>query len=867
MNAQRHQRIKEVFGELCDQSPQQRRERLTRLSDTDPELAHDVEVLLKHSDTPAFDLDDVAQLSSLVGELSDGPIVEIPRPLRIGMYDVLDEIGQGGMGVVYLAQQHKPLERQVAIKVIRPGMDSRHVLARFDAERRTLAAMNHPGIASIHDAGVTDEGRPYFVMQHVQGERITSYCDKRELSIDDRLELFLKVCEAVLHAHQKGVIHRDLKPSNILIEDRDGVALPKVIDFGVAKAITTNISQETLHTSPGQLIGTPQYMSPEQTQVDSMHVDTRSDVFSLGALLYELLCGNTPIDADTLRSATFDQVCRMIREVEAIPPSRRVEQMPQEEAQQVAARRHVSRNELIRTLRGELDWITRTAMEKEPQRRYESVSALAADIRRFRSNEPVSAVPESATYRLQKFVRRNRGAVIAGSIVITLFLLLVSAIAIGAITYAMQADEIANQQQAIADTQRENAQQQQAIAEQERRNAEQAREVAAQAQEVARQAENNKQIVDFLDNLFTSVNPTKAAGPEYTLREFMDHAANRLRTDDTLPDEVRASLHNTVGASYAGLGDYRAAASHFRDAQALYERSIGMLDARPLRVMANLVHVLDILEEKTEALALGLKWMPVAETVLGPQGYETRMFYMNIAILYEDLNEPDEAEPLYRKAYERDKTVDGAIPATWMRSQLNYGTFLVKQHRMDDGAPLIEDAVAIANDFYGPDHPETLIARNNLVMLREMQGRLDDAAVISKELVEASKRELGPLHPSTLTRSRNLAVVYCKQKKFSDGEALLAPLYADAVQTLGYAHPEAIGVSEVLTACIAFQDRIEDATNFALDCYSHVLEEVPAEHGYARRAAKLVAESYDSWGKPDKYNEWLIKAGESPTGE
>jgi len=819
MNAKRHQRIKEIFGELCDQSPVERRARLHAISNDDPDLAHDVEVLLKHSDTPAFDLEDVAQLSSLVGEMADGPIIEIPRPLRIGMYDIIDQIGQGGMGVVYLAQQHRPLERHVAIKVIRPGMDSRQVLTRFDMERRTLAAMNHPCIAAVHDAGVTDEGRPYFVMQHVQGERITTYCDTHTLTIDERLDLFLNVCEAITHAHQKGVIHRDLKPSNILIEERDGIAVPKVIDFGVAKAMSTPIGEETLHTSPGQLLGTPQYMSPEQTQLDGTHVDTRSDIFSLGALLYELLCGNTPIDAETIRSASFDQVCRMIRETEPVPPSRRIEQLEPDDAMRVAQHRHMSVSELVRTLRGELDWITRTAMEKEPQRRYESVSALAADIRRYRRHEPVIAGPMSAGYRMKKFVRRHRGAALATCAVVL-------AIVGGAAA------------------------------------------VFLQARETAREADNNRQIVDFLDNLFTTANPTKGlGGTDMSLREFVTLASERLRTDDSLPDEVRASLHNTVGATFAGLGDLDTALSHFRDAWTLYERSIGMADSRPLRVVANLVHALDNLEEDDEALQLGTTWLPFAEETLGPDGYETRMFYTNMAILYEDLGRFDDAEHYYRTVLDIDQRIEGAIPATWMRSQLNLATFLINQRRIDEGAPLVMDCIAIAEEHYGPDHPETLLTKSNYIVLLERTDRLQEAAAMNLEVIESTRRELGAHHPATLRRIRNQAVLYARLGRFADAELLLTPLYPKAVAALGAAHPDVIGISELLTSAIAYQNRIEEAANFAITCYDRVLDEVPADHGYAKRAAMLVANAYDTWEKPEEYHEWLIKAGENPPSE
>jgi serine/threonine protein kinase/tetratricopeptide (TPR) repeat protein len=850
MNASRHQRIKEIFSELCDQSPQRRRFRLDTLSVTDPNLAHDVEALLLHSDSPAFDLDDVDQLSSLVGEIAAGPESAFARPQRIGAYDIVDEIGQGGMGVVYLAQQNKPLKRQVAIKVVRPGMDSRQVLMRFDMERRTLAAMNHPCIAAVHDAGVTEEGRPYFVMQHVEGTRITTYCDENTLSINERLDLFLKVCDAVMHAHQKGVIHRDLKPSNILIEERSGAAAPKVIDFGVAKAMSPLIGEETVHTAPGQMLGTPQYMSPEQTQLDSMHVDTRSDVFSLGALLYELLCGSAPIDAETIRSASFDQVCKLIREAAAVPPSRRIAHMQPDEAQRVAACRSASPGELARSLRGELDWITRTAMEKEPQQRYESVSALAGDIERFRKHEPVMAGPISTMYRTRKFVRRNRGAVVAGSIVIALFLLLVSAIAAGAVTYALQAREIANQQQAIAEKERENANQ--------------ANEVARQAQEAARQADNNQQIVEFMEGMLSSADPVNARGKDTTLREFTDHAAARLWVDQSLPGEVAASLHNTVGATYAGLGDYDNAERHFEESRDISLRLHGITDRRTLRSVGNLVYTLHAQHRFGEAYQLGAEHLPIAEDALGPYATETRLLTTNLAMAAEKAGDVAEAERLYRLNVERCGAMRDESPGYYQGAIVNLGVFFMEKGDFDGGEPLLRESLAIARDLHGENHPDTLIAMANIAALQQRRGNIEASHEMCAHIVEVSRQLLGPTHPMTLQRLRNLAIVTVILSEYSEAEQLLAPAFEQAAIALGHSHPDVIGIAEVFVTAISYQDRIEEAVNLALAEYALVCAEVDADHARAKRSAKLVAEAYDTWEKPDLYREWLVRAGEMP---
>jgi WD40 repeat protein/serine/threonine protein kinase len=381
---------------------------LDRACAGDPALRSQVERLLQAHQEPGPFMERPAP--ALVTTV-DEPLTERPGTV-IGPYKLREQLGEGGMGLVFVAEQQQPVRRKVALKVIKPGMDSQQVIARFEAERQALALMDHPHIAKVHDGGTTASGRPYFVMELVKGVPITAYCDQNRLTPRQRLELFLPVCQAVQHAHQKGIIHRDLKPSNVLVTVHDVQPVPKVIDFGVAKAIGQKLTDQTLYTGIAQLVGTPLYMSPEQAGFSGLDVDTRSDIYSLGVLLYELLTGLTPFDQDTLRKAGYDEMRRIIREDEPPKPSTRLSTLEKGKLSTICEQRGVESRKLSQQVRGELDWIVMKALEKDRIRRYESSSAFAADVLRYLNDEPVQACPPSAGYRLRKFVRRNKGAAV-----------------------------------------------------------------------------------------------------------------------------------------------------------------------------------------------------------------------------------------------------------------------------------------------------------------------------------------------------------------------------------------------------------------------------------------------------------------------
>jgi eukaryotic-like serine/threonine-protein kinase len=410
-----NQREEAIFEAALQLSGPQRTAYLENACAGDAALRRRVEALLEAHDKAGGFLDGPAAVPNKTILVSP-PLTEGPGTV-IGRYKILQKIGEGGCGIVYMAEQEEPVRRRIALKVIKLGMDTKSVIARFEAERQALAMMDHPNIARVLDAGATDTGRPFFVMELVRGIKITDYCDQNKLATEERLKLFTQVCNAIQHAHQKGIIHRDIKPSNILITLHDGVPVPKVIDFGIAKATQGRLTDQTLFTAFEQFIGTPAYMSPEQAEMSGLDVDTRSDIYALGVLLYELLTGRTPFDAKELLQSGLDELRRTIREKEPERPSTRLSTMLDADLTAVAQRRHLEAPKLIHLLRGDLDWIVMKSLEKDRTRRYETANGLAMDIQRYLSNDAVLARPPSNFYRFQKLVRRNKAAFVAASVV------------------------------------------------------------------------------------------------------------------------------------------------------------------------------------------------------------------------------------------------------------------------------------------------------------------------------------------------------------------------------------------------------------------------------------------------------------------
>jgi serine/threonine protein kinase/tetratricopeptide (TPR) repeat protein len=531
----------------------------------------------------------------------------------IGPYKLLEQIGEGGMGLVFMAEQTEPVRRKVALKVLKPGMDTRHVVARFEAERQALAIMDHPNIAKIHDGGVTPSGRPYFVMELVRGVPVTEFCDQHRFTTRRRLELFVTVCQAVQHAHQKGIIHRDLKPSNILVTLHDTLAVPKVIDFGIAKATTQPLTDRSLFTHFSQMIGTPLYMSPEQAEMNGLDVDTRSDVYSLGVLLYELLTGTTPFASERLKQIGFDEMRRVIREEEPPRPSQRVSTLQAATRSTLSEQRGTDVRTFDSMLRGELDWIVVRALEKDRNRRYESASAFAADVQRYLKNEAVEACPPSAGYRLRKFARRNNRALVTAAI---LLIALVSATAVST-WQAVTARE--------AQKQAENS------------------ELRATNEAAIARAVSEFLQKDLLGQAAGEAEPGQIFDGEahLTVKMALDRAAVEIGKRFKHQPLVEAAIQATFGEAYGKLFEYQLAVPHLQRAVELRKVHLGQDHPDTLETMRRLAHALYWVGQFQDAADLFQSLVEIHKALLGPDHPKTLRSMYSLVSTVEYAGQPD----------------------------------------------------------------------------------------------------------------------------------------------------------------------------------------------------------------------------------
>ncbi len=807
-------KARDLFMKALDLKPEQIDEFLDAACGDDVELRSRVQTLLDAHHQAGNFLSPSQSEKTLIGDaetdelgffLQGTPPGELSSGMTIGPYKLIERIGEGGMGAVWVASQAQPIKRKVAVKLIKAGMDSAQVLARFEAERQALAMMDHPNIARVLDGGMTTQGRPYFAMEYVKGVPLTEYCDQAKLSVKERLELFLPICHAVQHAHQKGIIHRDLKPSNILVCLFDGKPVPKVIDFGLAKAMHQSLTDRSHFTAHGMMVGTPLYMSPEQAELNNLDIDTRADVYALGVILYELLTGSTPLEEAQMREAAYGEVLRLIKEVDPPKPSTRLS--GSESLPSVAAQRNIDPRHLTRSITGDLDWVVMKALEKERTRRYDTANGLAEDIRRHLSDEPVSAGPPSTTYRMRKFIRRNRVGVIAASATAIALLFGV----VGTTCGMMWA--LSEQQEAVQAREAESKAKRAAVASAARANNEAIRAKAAE-QRIARtleevEAERDakdmarkqaERIVEFLTSVFQSPAPERD-GRDTKVIELLENAIEKLDTELADMPEQRSRLQTTLARTYHALGLQPEAIQLAEKAKSYYLENFGEDDVRTLSAMNDLALYYNHNSQRAKSFEVNEKCLTVSREILGPQHPCTLKAMSHFAFLHFLNGRYEEAENLREQVVKYSLENFGEEhPETLAARDSLIGTYhAIGKHQkanalreellqtcrqtLGEADPLTvrirnnlasgytdlrgkalklrEEQLAVCRKAFGEEHLHTIKAKSALAMLYRRMGRTDEALKLLEESVETSQRTLGPDHTFTWI-SLNQLITCCE---------------------------------------------------------------------------------------------------------
>jgi len=792
-------------------------------------------------------------------ELSSSALAE-PAPLdlftetpggQIGRYRLLSVLGEGGMGIVYLAEQEHPIKRQVALKVIKPGMDSKRVIARFEAERQALALLDHPNIAHVYDAGTTESGRPYFVMEYVKGLPVTEHCDHHKISIEDRLRLFLQICHAVQHAHQKGIIHRDIKPSNILVSIEGDQALPKVIDFGVAKALAQPLTERTFNTEQGQLFGTPEYMSPEQADISIEDIDTRSDVYSLGVLLYVLLTGVLPFDSKTFREGGLDHIRQVIRETNPKTPSIRLTSLG-DQAKKVAESRRTNVLALARRLHKELEWIPLKAMRKERTERYRSASELADDIENYLKGAPLMAGPPSTVYQIKKYVRRH-GALITG--IGSVLIVLVAGIVVSILLTIGQA------------------------------------RARAEAQAVS----------DFLRfSVLESLDPYKVGGREITIRSVLDAASDDLQGHFQGTPMAEAEIRHTIGFAYWSLGLFEQHELHytravdicraqlgnedpktllwvkelgwgyfnrsrFEEAEKLFSeavegmrRVLGPEDERTLHAMASLGTVYYIQGHFLEAEQLCRKAL---ETIRLIRGEEHAGAYCNmLAKGYYLQGRYDEAEQLLTRAIDINRRQRGEKDWFALTTKLQFGELCWGMGRYEEAERHLLDVLNDWRDAWGQEHPQTLWTKTYLGWLYHSQGRYKEAEELLSPTLETARQAMGEAHLLSLHAMHGLGTFYLSQGRYDEAEPLLEKALEIGRNLLGEENWATLRIMNTLAKLYTAQDHYDEAEHLFKKALEGRRQKLDEDHPDTLQSKNDLAVLYNKQGDYSKAEALLFKA-------